>query len=179
MLQRVSYFPKEIQKQSETQNEILEQAFSSAYFLIKAFIANRQFVPLLNHIEQVYHVDSLKYFEHRSRGAQHEIFLTLGQTMKSNLLSKVRAASVFGLLTNEVSDVSVAENLVTFIQFFCEDTGSVETHFLACQNILTFFTCKIHVQIVTSHQNTSTMLKHYYDNCGNTLKIRQKEWLPS
>lgn len=136
ILQRASYFHKEITKQSDTQNEVLEQAFSSAYFLISSFVASRQFIPLLNHIEKVYHVDSLKYFNHRSRGAQHEIFLTLGQTMKTKVLSKMRAAAAFGILTDEVSDVSVSENLVTFIQYFCQETGCVETHFLACQNIL-------------------------------------------
>ncbi|XP_060605039.1 E3 SUMO-protein ligase KIAA1586-like [Ruditapes philippinarum] len=83
--------------------------------------------------------------------------------MKSNLLSKVRAASVFGLLTDEVSDVSVAENLVTFIQFFCEDTGSVETHFLACQNILTFF------ESANSEAISALIIDGLVKHCGLSL----------
>lgn len=121
MLQRVSYFQKEINKWTDTQNVILEQTFSSAYFLKKTLIANRQFVSLLNHIEKIYKVERLKYFAHRSRGAQIEIFEILGQTMKNEVLRLVRAALVFGTLNDEVANVSVAENLVTFIQYFGQE----------------------------------------------------------
>ena len=65
MLQNVSCFHQEIVKKSEVQDIVLEQAFSTAYFLTKSFIANRQFFPLL-FIERIYNVESLRYFEHRS-----------------------------------------------------------------------------------------------------------------
>lgn len=139
LLQRMSYFHKETTKKSAVQNTTLEQVFATAYFLMKSFIANRQFIPMLTFVEKVFDVESVKYFQHRSAGAQTEIFLTMGNTMKKEVLRKVKSALAFGILTDEVADVSVTENLVTFIQFYCRETDQVETQFLSCQNVLENF----------------------------------------
>ena len=42
-------------------------------------------------------------------------------------------------MTDEVSDISVTENLVTFIQFYNTEHNAVETYFLSCQNVLAEF----------------------------------------
>lgn len=51
----------------------------------------------------------------------------------------MKKASACGILTDEVADLSVTENLVTFIQFYNSETDAVETHFLSCQNVLAEF----------------------------------------
>ena len=59
--------------------------------------------------------------------------------MKQKVVEEVRQCKAFGLLTDEVADISVTENLITFIQFFSSHTQEVETRFLSCQNILEEF----------------------------------------
>ena len=54
----------------------------SCIFLMKSFVANRQFVPLLVFIDKIFD-DSLKFFDHRSAGCQDEIFKLLGETDKT------------------------------------------------------------------------------------------------
>lgn len=58
-----------------------------------------------------------------------EIFSTIGQTVKKEIIKKAQKAQAFGLMTDEATDISVTENLVTYIQFYCQDTGKVETFF--------------------------------------------------
>lgn len=163
MLQKVSCFHQEIVKKSEVQDSVLEQTFSTAYFLMKSFIANRQFVPLLDFIERIYNVESLKYFEHRSAGSQADIFKLLGQTVKAQLIQNVKKASAFGIMTDEVSDISVTENLVTFIQFYNTENNAVETHFLSCQNVLKEF------QNANAEAIATLILKELEENDGLNL----------
>lgn len=59
--------------------------------------------------------------------------------MQEEMFRRARKSNTFGILTDEVADISVQENLVTFIQFYCKETDEVCTHFLSCQNILSNF----------------------------------------
>lgn len=80
-------------------------------------------------------VAEIMFFQHRSEWSQIEIFLTLGKVMKERIL-KVRAASCFGLMTDEMTDVSVTSQLITFVQYFDTQSGTVETKFLSAQDVL-------------------------------------------
>ena len=51
----------------------------------------------------------------------------------------MKNAAAFGVLTDEVADILVAENLMTFIQFYDSDTNQLVTSFLSCQNVLSEF----------------------------------------
>ena len=57
--------------------------------------------------------------------------------MKELTLKKVRAASCFGLMTDEITDVSVTSQLITFVQYFCTQSETVETKYLS--NLSFFF----------------------------------------
>ena len=62
-------------------------------------------------------VSEIKYFQHRSEGI--EILLTIGNVVKELTLKKVRAASCFGLITDEMTDVSVVKFMVkSLVNFF-------------------------------------------------------------
>ena len=80
-------------------------------------------------------VTEIKYFQHRSEGSVIEIFLTLGKVMKQQILKKVRAASCFGIITDEMTDVSVTYQLITFVQYFDNDSGTVEAKFPSVQDV--------------------------------------------
>ena len=58
----------------------------------------------------------IKYFQHSSEGI--EIFLTIGNVVKELTLKKVRAASCFGLITDEMTDVSVVKFMVKYLVVF-------------------------------------------------------------
>ena len=139
LVQKMSIFHQEVCKKDLIEVSLYEKVFWTAYFLMKNFIANRKLLPLLNLIENVYEYENLKYFQHTSAGAQREIFITLGETVKDLVVTQAKKADAFGLLTDEVSDISVTEHLITFIQFFDRDAGKVTTSFLACQDILENF----------------------------------------
>ena len=110
--------------------------FATAFFLMKEFIANRKLIPLLSFMENVLGLSQLKHFSHRSQGSVREIYLALGETVKRNLLEKARQAKSFGILIDEVTDISVASQLISFLQFWDEESSSVATVFLSSQNVL-------------------------------------------
>ncbi|XP_060565329.1 uncharacterized protein LOC132724476 [Ruditapes philippinarum] len=139
LVQKVSCFHHEFTKKSEHDYMYLQRAFSVAYFLMKNFIANAKFEPLLKFIENTCGDDTLKYFHHSSGGSRQEIFMTIGETVMSNVVDDVKNAETFGILTDKVADISVTENLVTFIQYYSKSSKQVETKFLSCQNILEKF----------------------------------------
>ena len=75
-------------------------------------------------------------FKHRSQGSQRELFFLLGQDLKNDVLMKVKAANSYGLLVDEATDVSVIEQLISFIQFSNSESGAPEVHFLSIENVL-------------------------------------------
>jgi len=59
--------------------------------------------------------------------------------MKESLLKDVLRSPAYGILTDEVCDISVTKNLITFIQCYNQTSESVCIHFLSCPNILSEF----------------------------------------
>ena len=132
---RVSYFHKEFETNQQSRDSVLYNAFLSAYWLAKEEIANGKFTPLLK-LEEILGVPEIHCFEHRSQGSERELFLLLGQVLKNDVLTKVKAANSYGLLVDEATDVSVIEQLISFIQFSNQESGAPEVHFLLIQNVL-------------------------------------------
>ena len=133
---RMSVFHKEILEKKETEVSVLEKTFSTVYFLMKEYLSNRKFLPLISFMTNVTGVTEIKYFQYRSEGSVIEIFLTLGKVIKQQILKRVRAASCFGIMIDEMTDVSVTSQLITFVQYFDNDSGTVETKFLSVQDVL-------------------------------------------
>ena len=106
---------------------------------MKNFISNHKLLPMLDMVENVYEYEHMKYFDHRSPASQREILISVGETVKSLVVEQAKKAQALGLLTDEVSDISMTEHLMTFIQFFYQNSGRVVTSFLSCQNILEDF----------------------------------------
>jgi len=132
---RVSYFHKEFKTQPQTKDSVLHHAFLSAYWLVREQIANRKFTSLLE-LEEILGIPEIRRFDHRSQGSQRELFLLLGQALKDEIVKKVKNANSYGLMVDEATDVSVVEQLISFIQFANPETGAPEVHFLSIQNVL-------------------------------------------
>ena len=64
------------------------------------------------------------------------MFLLIGSALKAQLVHDILKAKCFGLLADEVFDVSNKEQLVTFVKFVHPETGKANTAFLAASNLL-------------------------------------------
>lgn len=136
--QKMSMFYQEVCTKQNAEVSLYEKVFWTVYFIMKNFISNHKLLPMLDMVENVYEYEHMKYFDHRSPASQREIFISVGETVKSSVVEQAKKAQAFGLLTDEVSDISVTEHLMT-IQFFYQHSGRVVTSFLSCQNILEDF----------------------------------------
>ena len=162
LLQRMSVFHKEVVERKETAKDVLEKAFSVAYFLAKEHIANRKFLNLIKFAEDSLGVNHLKYFNHRSEGSIREIFLVLGETIKDEIVRNAQKAQSYGLMVDEVPDISVQSQMLTFIQFVSPVTSCVEIAFLSVQNVLEEF-ASANADALTS------LIKDELQQCGLSL----------
>ena len=110
-------------------------AFLTAYWLAKEELLNKKFNTLLALTERLGQVD-MKFFQHCSSGAVREMFLLLGQMVKSNVAAKIKLSNTFGLLTDEVCDITNIAQLVTFIKFVDVNTNKALTQFIAIDDLL-------------------------------------------
>ena len=136
MMNRVSVFQKELDERQRVNDTNLYKAFYSIYWLAKEGIANKKAVGLLTLLEKL-GVHDLKYFDHRSPASVREMFCTLGRALKENVVKRVKMAGCFGLSwMHDVSDISVMEQMVTFIQLYDEYSSEVTVEFLSVDNLL-------------------------------------------
>lgn len=94
---------------------------------------------MIDFMEKVIGVSDLKHFLHRSEGSLKEIFLTIGLTIKKSITDKIKKGKSYGILTDEVTDISVFSQLVTFIQFWDSENQTLETVFFSANNVLENF----------------------------------------
>ena len=135
MMNRVSVFQKELDERQKVNDSVLFKVFYSIYWLAKEGIANKKAAGLLTLLEKL-GVNDLKYFDHQSPASVREMFSTLGCAVKENVLTRAKTAGCFGLLVDDVSDISVMEQMITFIQFYDKDSSEVTVEFLSVDNLL-------------------------------------------
>lgn len=63
----------------------------------------------------------MQYFTHRSDTCRQEIFLPIGAAIKSQVVNTAAIRRYFSLQCDEVSDIAVMEQQVTFIQYVSDD----------------------------------------------------------
>ena len=129
LTRRSSSFHKQVEQREQSREDVYHNAFLTLYWLAKEEIPNKKFISLIDLIERLGQVD-MKFFQHRSGGAVREMFLLLGQMVKAGVVEKMKQANTFGLLTDEVCDITNIEQLVTFIKFveFKPSNHSVHCH---------------------------------------------------
>ena len=135
MMNRVSVFQKKLDERQKVNDSVLFKVFYSIYWLAKEGIANKKAAGLLTLLEKL-GVNDLKYFDHRSPASVQEMFSTVGCAVKENVVTRAKTAGCFGLLMDDVSDISVMEQMITFIQFYDKDSSEVTVEFLSVDNLL-------------------------------------------
>ena len=135
MINRVSVFQRELDERQKVNDTVLFKVFYSIYWPAKEGIANRKAAGLFSLLEKL-GVTDLRYFNHRSPASVREMFSTLGCALKENVVKRAKTAGCFGLLVDDVSDISVMEQMITFIQFYDEHSSEVAVEFLSVDNLL-------------------------------------------
>ncbi len=136
LLNRASYFQKQVDEKESTKVVVLQEAFHAVYWLAKESIANRKITSDLLDLMELLGLEELKYFTHRSHGSLREIFLTIGNTLRDQICRKVQEQSFYGLLVDDMTDVSNEEQMLAFVQYFDVELGRLECKFLFTANAL-------------------------------------------
>ena len=67
------------------------------------------------------------------------MLLLLGDVVKTQMIDVIKKANCFGLLSDEVCDISNKEQLVTFVKYLNVDSGKASTDFLTVNDLLEKF----------------------------------------
>ena len=62
-------------------------------------------------------VDDLKYFQTRSKLVLRKMLL-IAKTIIQDIVVKIKTSNVYGLLTDEVTDISNICQLVSFVKYY-------------------------------------------------------------
>ena len=130
-----SYFVKGTQKQEELKDTVHEKVFQALYWLAKEEIANTKITSLLQLLEKA-GVSEIKYFQTRSELVLREMLIILSSTSVEGLTKGIKNSKCFGLLTDEVTDISNMQQVVTFIKFFDMEKGDTSTVFVDSSDLL-------------------------------------------
>ena len=135
LTRRSSAFHKQVEQREQSRDNVYHNTFLTLYWLAYEEMPNKKFTSLLDLTERLGQVD-MKFCQHRSAGAVREMFLLLGQMVQSDVVEKIKHASTFGLLTDEVCDITNKAQLVIFIKYVDADTSKASTQFIAIDDLL-------------------------------------------
>ena len=133
MLQRTSFFQKQLDEERLYGDEGLVKAFTAFYFVAKEEMANSKVLPLLKLLE-VLGAREIGTFGHRSKGSLHEIFCTIGEAVLDQIIDQISDSGCVGLLCDDVTDIATLEQMLTFVQYV--HSGKVSVRFLTIDNLL-------------------------------------------
>jgi hypothetical protein len=102
--------------------------------LAKEEVANNKFNALIKLLEIV-GITHMKHFNHSSAGSICEMFLSIGDIITEDLVQEINMTDCFGLMIDEVTDISLIEQLVCFIQYV-DRAGCPTIQFLFTADIL-------------------------------------------
>ena len=117
--------------------------------------------------EDSHAVNHLKYLYHKSEGSIREIFLVLGETIKEEIVRSAPKVQSYGFMVDEVTDISVQSQMLTFIQFVSPVTSYMEIALLSVRNVLEEF-ASANADALTS------LIKNELQQCTLSLKALQQ-----
>ena len=96
---------------------------------------NAKTVSLLGLLEEL-GVKEVDAFTTRSESVLRKMVVFIANTITEKIVKKIKKSEAFGLLTDEVTDISNVQQLVSFIQFFDEEIGDCVTKFIETADLL-------------------------------------------
>ncbi|XP_062583557.1 zinc finger protein 862-like isoform X2 [Saccostrea cucullata] len=133
-VQRISPFEKEIADKKQFANEVYENAFQCLYWIAKEELPNRKFVSLINLMKSL-GLEKMKHFNHQGAGSIREMMITIGDVLCEDVLVELRRANTFGIMVDDVTDISNKEQCVCFAQYV-DSNGFPKVQFLFVENAL-------------------------------------------
>lgn len=134
LLNRVSYFQRQLDHEAEIQDDVYFKAFYAMYWLAKHHIANKQVNSLLMLLEHLQ--CEVKSFQHRSAGSEREIITLIAKVIQDEIVDQVKSSATFGILLDDMTDVTCKEQMIIFIQYYCRQDEKVKTKFLSVESVL-------------------------------------------
>ncbi|KAJ8319047.1 hypothetical protein KUTeg_004138 [Tegillarca granosa] len=99
-------------------------------------LPNVKFLPLIELNKNNLNVECLQHFNYTGTGSVREMFLSIGKAVGDDISAKIRKSGQIGLMIDEVTEISVKNQLVSFVQFLNTESKQIDTAFLNVQDIL-------------------------------------------
>ncbi len=156
LLRRTSIFQSKIDERTLHQRDIIRSAFTALYWLVQRGMAYHNFKSMIELLRAI-GLEKMEHFQHLSMWSAREILMVMGKQIKKSLLDEVRQGKVFGLMVDDVTDISVKEQNIMFIQYVSD--GEVKIKFLAVNDLLEGDSIRPDAKTITS-----TILKELEDS---------------
>ena len=130
-----SPFTKQKKENEKSLNRSYEKIFTSLYWLCKEEVAVSKAVSLFSLMEKL-GVDDISSFKTRSPATIRKMVLLLGEIIKEKLVAKIKESHGYACLTDEVTDISNVENLLTFVRYYDVEKRTTATCFANTCDIL-------------------------------------------
>ena len=134
LLNRVSYFQHQLDRAAEVEDDVYFNAFYAMYWLAKHCIANKQVNSLIMLLEHL--GCEVKGFQHRSAGSEREIIQLIAKIIQDQIVDQVKSCPTYGILMDDMTDVTSKEQMILFIQYYCRKEEKVKTKFLSVESVL-------------------------------------------
>lgn len=129
LLSRSSTFQRDLDRREEVEISLIQKAFQVIYWMMKEEIANVKFEGLLQLTERL-GVSDMRLFGHRSHPSVQEMVLQIGKAVLESAVPQT--ANAYGVLIDEVQDITVVEQLITFVKYV-NGNGEAKTVFLGAK----------------------------------------------
>ena len=130
-----SYFVRREKEIEDQRGSVLTKVLYSIYWLCKEEVAHSKLNPMLKLLEIIRFSD-IKDFKKRSNTVLKELVLTLGDQLTKDNIQEIKKSNAYGLLTDEVTDLSNTLQLVIFIKYYDQNLGDAWTRFVDVGDVL-------------------------------------------
>ena len=134
-LKQKSYFNVEEKEINKNTDKSYLAVFKALYWITKEEVANLKSKSLLSLLEEL-GVKEIKSFSTRSEKILRGMIVLIGDTIKKKIVESIKQSKGFAILTDEVTDISNIQQLVTFVQYFDSNIGDCITTFLNTTDVL-------------------------------------------
>ena len=130
-----SYFVRREKEIEDQRGSVLTKVLYSIYWLCKEEVAHSKLNPMLKLLEIIRFSD-IKDFKKRSNTVLKELVLTLGDQLTKDNIQEIKKSNAYGLLTDEVTDLSNTLQLVIFIKYYDQNLADAWTRFVDVSDVL-------------------------------------------
>ena len=130
-----SYFERREKEIEDQRDGVLTKVLYSIYWLCKEEVAHSKLNSMLELLEIIGLAD-IKDFTKRSNTVLKQLVLILGDQLTEDIIQEIKKSNVYGLLTDEVTDLSNTLQLVTFIKYYDQNLGDGRTRFVDVSDVL-------------------------------------------